>query len=203
MKGYKTDNAQRELYHAITDYLGPVAGDGDFINRCDNGKCVRSADEKILRADRAMKKATKMDGGIVQFLPDLAFVRVRMGDGAERDRAYTMIYNKAYKSVSNILVADQPGAFRDYRFDTQTILPWLEGSYPNFFYVVKLEEIENFVETYNAIGNLHQYEIFVARYGVRRTSEDFWLQADWFKQQYLREQPVMAGIFDLNRYQNR
>ncbi len=203
VKGYEADDAQRELYQSMAAYLGPVAGDGDFINRCDKNECLRASDKNILRADSAMKKATKMDGEIVQFLPDLAFVRVLMGGAAEHDRAYTMIYNKAYKSVSNLLQEDTPGGFRDYRFDTQTIVPWLEGSYPNFFYVVKLEEIEDFVESYNAISDLREYEIFVARYGVRRTSEDFWSQADWFNQQYLREQPVRAGIFDLNRYQNR
>jgi len=203
VKGYETDDAQRELYQSIVAYLGPVAGDGDFINRCDKNECLRASDKNILRADSAMKQATRMDGEIVQFLPDLAFVRVLMGGAAEQDRAYTMIYNKAYKSVSNLLQEDKPGEFRDYQFDTQTILPWLEGSYPNFFYVVKLEEIENFVELYNAISDLREYEIFVARYGVRRTSEDFWSQVDWFNQQYLRELPVRAGVFDLNRYQNR
>jgi len=203
VSGYKTDDAQRELYQAIAAYLGPVAGDGDFINRCDNNQCARATNKNILRADRAMKKAAKMDGEIVQFLPDLAFVRVVMGGRPEQDRAYTMIYNKAYKSVSSLLEEDQLGAFRDYQFDTQTIVPWLEGSYPNFFYVVKLNEIENFVESYNAISSLREYEIFVARYGVRRTSENFWAQVDWFNQQYLRELPVRAGIFDLNRYQNR
>ncbi|GMR00692.1 MAG: fatty acid cis/trans isomerase [Gammaproteobacteria bacterium] len=203
VKGYKTGNKQRELYRSIVAYLGEVAGDGDFINRCDNNKCASAVDKNILRADSAMKKATKMDGEIVQFLPDLAFVRVLMGGEAEQDRAYTMIYNKAYKSVSNLLEMDRPGEFRDYRLDTQTIVPWLEGSYPNFFYVVKLEEIENFVELYNAISNPREYEVFVARYGIRRTNENFWLHADWFNQQYLREQPVKAGIFDLNRYQNR
>ncbi len=203
VKGYKTDDAQRELYRSIAAYLGPVAGDGDFINRCDENKCARASDKNILRADRAMQQAAKMDGEIVQFLPDLAFVRVLMGGKAEQDRAYTMIYNKAYKSVSNLLEEDISGEFRDYQFDTQTIVPWLEGSYPNFFYVVKLEEIEDFVASYNAISNMREYEIFVARYGVRRTREDFWLHADWFNQQSLRELPVRAGIFDLNRYQNR
>ena len=94
-------------------------------------------------------------------------------------------------------------AGRDYQFDTQTILPWLEGSCPKFFYVVKLEEIEVFVTQYNAISNREEYEAFVIRFGIRRTNEDFWLHADWFNQQYLREQPVLSGIFDLNRYQNR
>jgi len=203
VKGYKTDDAQRELYHAIATRLGSTVGDGDFINRCDNNNCVRASDKNILRADSAMKQATKMDGKIVQFLPDLAFVRVRMGDSQDKDRAYTMIYNKAYKSVSNLLEADEMGGYRDYQFDTQTILPWLEGSYPSFFYVVKLEEIEDFVEQYNAIDSVIAYEIFVARFGIRRTNDDFWLHVDWFNEQSLREQPVKAGIFDLNRYQNR
>jgi len=203
VNGYKTDNAQRELYQSIENYLGKIAGDGDFINRCDNDKCARASDKDILRADRAMKKATQMDGKIVQFLPDLTFVRVLMGAKPEQDRAYTMIYNKAYKSVSNMLQVEKLGDYRDYRFDTQTIVPWLEGAYPSFFYVIKLEDIETFVEQYNAIRNVEEYEAFVMRFGIRRTNEDFWLHADWFNQQYQREQPLMSGIFDLNRYQNR
>ena len=79
----------------------------------------------------------------------------------------------------------------------------MEGAYPDFFYVVDLDDIEQFVGEYNAIENRQQYEVFVARYGLRRTSEDFWMHADWFNQQYVREQPVLSGIFDLNRYQNR
>ena len=203
VKGYKTENAQRELYRSIATYLGPAAGDGDYINRCDNDECVRAADKNILRADSAMKKATEMDGEIVQFLPDLAFVRVVMGGDTEQDRAYTIIYNKAYKSVSNFLEKDILGDFRDYQFDTQTIVPWLEGAYPSFFYVINLENIEIFVEQYNAISNIKEYEAFVTRFGIRRTNEDFWPHADWFNRQYLREQPVLSGIFDLNRYQNR
>lgn len=203
VNGYKTDDPQRELYLSIEKYLGTVAGDGDFINRCDKNNCKKSKEKNRLRIDRAMKKATEMDGEIVQFLPDLTYVRVLMGGSPEHDRAYTLIYNKAYKSVSSFLQSETLTEGRDYQFDTQTILPWLEGSYPNFFYVVRLEEIEEFVEQYNAISNREEYEDLVMRFGIRRTNEDFWLHADWFNQQYLREQPVLSGIFDLNRYQNR
>lgn len=201
--GYKTDDPQRELYHAIANRLGDAAGDGDFINRCEAGKCKHPIDKNILRADTAMRKAKIMDGSIVQFLPDLTFVRVRMGGNSEKDRAYTMIYNKAYKSVSHFLETENYIEGRDYQFDTQTILPWLEGAYPNFFYVVDLNNIEKFVEQYNTIKNRDDYEKFVGRFGVRRTNEDFWLHTDWFNQRYRREQPVKSGIFDLNRYQNR
>ena len=83
------------------------------------------------------------------------------------------------------------------------MLPWLEGSYPSFFYVVELDEIEEFVEQYNAISDRQEYEQFVMRFGIRRTHEDFWKQADWFNDYYRRDQPVASGIFDLNRYLNR
>ena len=69
--------------------------------------------------------------------------------------------------------------------------------------MVDLEDIESFVEEYNALGDRDEYEAFIARYGLRRTSEDFWKHADWFNEQYKREKPKLSGIYDFNRYQNR
>ena len=203
MNGYSTDDPQRELYRAIENYLGKLAGDGDYINRCADQGCVKPTDEKNMRADRAMREAAKMDGRIVQFLPDLFFVRVLMGGDEKDDRAYSMISNKAYKSVSSMLQTEQAGLSRDFEFDTQTVLPWLEGSYPSFFYVIELDDVEAFVEQYNAISDRQEYEQFVMRFGIRRTHEDFWKHADWFNDYYRRDQPVASGIFDLNRYLNR
>jgi hypothetical protein len=201
--GYRTDDPQLELYQQLESYLGPLAGNGDYINRCTTDECRPRGSEAVLRADRAMQQAAKMDGVIVQFLPDVAFVRVRMGGKPEDDLAYTMISNKAYKSVSSMFSGEKLGDRRDYEYDTQTVVRWLEGAYPNFFYVVDLDEIEKFVEEYNAIENRPDYEAFVARYGKRRTSEDFWMHADWFNEQYAREKPKLSGLYDYNRYQNR
>jgi hypothetical protein len=201
--GYQTDDPQLELYRHLESYLGPLAGEGDYINRCTSDKCKPETSLNILRADKAMQKAAKMDGLIVQILPDVAFVRVRMGGKQEDDLAYTMISNKAYKNVTSMFANEEAVNSRDYEEDTQTVVRWLEGSYPNFFYVVDLEDIESFVEEYNALDNRDEYEAFVARYGLRRTSDDFWKHADWFNQQYAREQPRLSGIYDLNRYQNR
>ncbi len=201
--GYETDDPQLELYTKLEDYLGTLAGDGDYINRCTADECQPRASATVLRADRAMQQAARMDGDIVQFLPDVAFVRVRTGGKPRDDLAYTMISNKAYKSVSSMFSGEKLGDRRDYEYDTQTVVRWLEGAYPNFFYVVDIDDIERFVEEYNAISDRKQYEDFVARYGKRRTSEDFWEQADWFNAQYAREEPTLSGIYDFNRYQNR
>jgi hypothetical protein len=201
--GYQTDDPQLELYRHLEQHLAAIAGDGDYINRCTSDKCKPKVSKDILRADKAMQHAAKMDGPIVEFLPDVAFVRVKMGAKPEDDLAYTMISNKAYKSVSSMFDSETLASRRDYKYDTQTVVRWLEGSYPDFFYVVELDDIEEFVEEYNALENRQHYEAFVAHYGQRRTSLDFWQHADWFNQQYAREQPRLSGIFDLNRYQNR
>ncbi|MBT8128131.1 MAG: fatty acid cis/trans isomerase [Gammaproteobacteria bacterium] len=203
VSGYQTDDHQLELYQKLEDYLGPLRGDDDYINRCTAEKCKPNASQAILRVDRAMQQASRMDGIIVQYLPDVAFVRVRMGGKPEEDLAYSMISNKAYKSVTSMFAGEKLGDRRDYEHDTQTVVRWLEGAYPNFFYEVGLDDIENFVNEYGAINDNTDYEIFVARYGVRRTSDDFWEHADWFNEQYAREEPRLSGIYDLNRYQNR
>jgi len=201
--GYQSSSPQLEFYQQLERYLGPLAGDGDYINRCTSEKCRPKVSQNIQRADKAMQKAAKMDGLVVQFLPDVAFVRVEMGGKSEDDLAYTMISNKSYNNVTSMFANEKLGDKRDYEQDTQTVVRWLEGSYPNFFYVVALEDIEVFVADYNTIENRQHYEAFVAHYGQRRTSEDFWKHADWFKKQYAREQPILSGLFDLNRYENR
>ena len=84
-----------------------------------------------------------------------------------------------------------------------TVVPWLEGSYPNFFFSVALSEIDAFTVRCAAIRNHGDYEKFIDMYGVRRTNPGFWELADWFQDEHTRIQPVSSGLFDLNRYQNR
>jgi len=203
VNGYQTENPQLELYQQLEKHLGSLAGDGDYINRCKKDECKPKDNQNILRVDKAMQQAASMDGVIVQVLPDVAFVRVKMGGQVENDLAYTMINNRSYSSVTSMFASKKEINKRDYEHDTQTVIRWLEGSHPNFFYVVDLDNIETFVKDYNAIENRKEYEAFVARYGQRRTSSDFWMHADWFQKQYAREQPRLSGLFDLNRYQNR
>jgi hypothetical protein len=201
--GYQTTKPQQELYEHLAARLGPLSKPS--ISRpCSGEECdseVRKA--AVLRADQAINKLSRMRGKIVEFLPDVAFVRVELGGTPETDLAYTLLSDKSYANVSSMFSEQKPGDRRDASGDRQTVLPWLEGSYPEFFYVVPLAEVDSFVARYDAIQNRNDYERFTARFGVRRTNPAFWKTADWFNAQALREQPERAGIFDLNRYQNR
>ncbi len=202
--GYRTDNPQRELYRHLEQRVGGLAGNRDSIHRCQPDDCSkRGASAAVARADRVLRGAAEMKGEIVGVLPDIAFLRVRLGGGSEDDLAYTLISNRAYNHVRSMFANEKLGDRRDYKNDTQTVVGWLEGSYPNFFYDVDLKDIETFVTHYQAIADRDDYEKFVARYGLRRTDPKFWAVSDWFNDKYARDQPVLSGLFDLNRYENR
>lgn len=201
--GYKTDDVQRELFQHIEKKLAPVLARDDDINRCNQPSCRDNKSSPKKRADVAMQKIAAINGITLAAFPDLAFVRVMKEGKPENDLAYTIIRNKAYKNVTSMFSDEEDSENRDFSNDTLTVVDWLEGSYPNFFFQVDINDIEKFTERYASLQNRQDYERFVSVYGVRRTNQEFWKVADWFQAKYRLEKPSRSGIFDLNRYQNR
>lgn len=201
--GYQSEDPQRELYQHMERRLAGVIKP-DPINRCAEPPCFSGiVDADKLRADIAMSRISKLKGRILVAFPDVAFVRVRRDDQPDNDLAYTIIRNKAYKNVTSFFNDEEDSEKRDYQNDSLTVVDWLEGSYPNFFFSVNLDQIEQFSERYTTLESREDYERFVSVFGIRRTDQQFWKTADWFQDEYLREKPILAGLFDLNRYQNR
>jgi hypothetical protein len=201
--GYKTDDPQRELYRLIEKRLGALAGGPDYLDRCANDDCRDpEAGEIEQQADRAMRTIAGIRGEALRVFPDVAFVRVKTGN-PQSDLAYTLILNKAYLSFKSMFADETERDYRDYEHDTLTVVEGLEGSYPNFFFVVEPDELGDFTSRYTAIVTRDDYEHFVGIYGVRRTSDSFWETADWFQDKYAGQEPVLSGLFDLNRYANR
>ena len=200
--GYRSDNPQRELYKHIEAHLGTVAGPADLINRCEQSPCSSAKTDSFeYFADQAMASITHIKGLPLDVFPDLAFVQVVNKQDPEKIVAYTLVRNKAYKNVSSIFEDEDR---RDLDNDTMTVIKGLEGSYPNFFYIVDLDETEpvNEGDEIISIKNRRDYEKFVANFGIRRTSNTFWQTADWFQARAREEQPILSGIYDLNRYRN-
>lgn len=202
--GYKTSDPQRELYQNIISKLSPALERDDVINRCGQPPCkAAGSDPEKQRADAAMRKIAQIKGLVLIAFPDVAFVRVRRDDKPENDFAYSIIRDKAYKNVTSMFKDEADDFNRDYSNDALTVLDWLEGSYPNFFFTVDINDVEKFTEHYASLTNREEYEEFVAIYGTRRTNDEFWQTADWFQDATLRERPIKAGLYDLNRYENR
>ena len=147
-----------------------------------------------------MQRITKVRGEITKVFPDIAFLRVRTGAKQDGGLAYTIILNKGYSNITSMFESEDR---RDMSQDTLTVVRGLTGSYPNFFFDVDSNDIEAFVSRFESIRNRDDYEQFVGLYGIRRTDLRFWPISDWFHQKAAQDDPLFAGIFDLNRYRNR
>ncbi|GMR21507.1 MAG: fatty acid cis/trans isomerase [Gammaproteobacteria bacterium] len=203
VSGYRSDDPQQELYQYIAGRVAGVAQQADAMNRCGVDGCRESSiDINIAKVDSAMQMISQMQGAHLHAFPDVTFVKITTNN-PEQYLAYTLIRNKAYKNVTSFLADERERDRSDIEQDTMTVVRWMEGSYPNFFFSVALSEIDAFTKRCAAIRSHKDYEEFVDQYGVRRTNPVFWELADWFQDESARNQPVLSGLFDLNRYQNR
>jgi hypothetical protein len=198
--GYRSDDPQRELYDYLLTRTAPVAGPDD-LNRCTEPACLAGDDPTAAaRVERSLRRIARLRGPLLQIFPDTTFLRIRNDVDGSGDLAYTLLLNKGYKNLMSMF---EPEDLRDPDDDTLTLLRGLVGAYPNFFLVVDASAIEAFTADYLDVRSAEDYDRFVQRFGVRRTHPAFWQQADWFQARYLRDDPVEAGLFDLNRYENR
>ena len=202
--GYQTASPQQELYDHLAARLGPLSKP-TIPRPCAGTKTVtrRRARQRSCaptKPSTSCRACTARSSNSCRTWPSFAS---SWAGAPEADLAYTLLSDKSYDNVSSMFSEHKLGDRRDASGDRQTVLPWLEGSYPEFFFVVPLADVDSFVARYEGIQNRDDYERFTARFGIRRTNPAFWKAADWFNAQALREQPERAGILDLNRYQNR
>ncbi len=194
---YRTNDPKKEFFEQILEYVGPAAGPKDYLNRCPEKNCVdKNTGPLEQRADLALQKVTGLRGPEIQVVQDLAFIHVVTGN-KDKDLAYTVIRNKALSNNSFMFGEERRRIVKD---DTLTIVKGYTGSYPNSFTRVNLDEIEEFVESFLKIKDQLSYYNVARKYAIRRTSPNFWEEADWHYQKYLKDEPVEAGLFDMYRF---
>ena len=193
--GYASSDEQHELFTLLRTHVAAKSPDAADLNRCDGANCFKSA------TDRAMQRLANLSGKTshympLQYFPALSYLRV---DGRD---AYTLIYNKTYRSYEegSFIKEVNNRSDEDMRGDTLTVVKGLSGAYPNFFFDLKVEQLEMFVAACEQIRNQADYDAIVAQFGIRRTNPKFWVLADWFQALHAQSQPVESGILDLSRY---
>jgi len=185
---------QHQFFDLLRDYIAAKSPDPASLNRCNDAHCFTQP------ADQAMQRLANLNNAStpsmpLQYFPALSYIRIG-------DAAYTMIYNKTYRSyhkdsfIKKLFNRSQ----QDMRGDTLSIARGLAGAYPNFFFDVKPAETGAFVDACEHIHNQADYEKLVERFGIRRTNPEFWSIADWFQSLHARSHPVEGGILDLSRY---
>ena len=197
VKGYSSDDPKRELFHLLQQHLGSDIAGSDLINRCESSDCDNKPSQISPSVTRAMRIAAKRGESLV-VVPDVSFVHVHLPKG--EDLAYTIILNKGYSNITSMFESEDR---RDRSQDSLTVVQGLEGSYPNFFFRIDKDGLEDFTSRFESIENRGDYERFVGLYGIRRSNPEFWNESDWFHAWARAEDPLASGIYDYNRYRNR
>jgi hypothetical protein len=204
---FTSDDPKREfIEHIVRQEIPASAGIGfDPINylKADSGfpsVPVRlETDQEILRGFRAV---TGPNSALLSYFnsykANLAFVRIVREN--RPDACFTIVVNRWHDNVSYYAMLLEKNVL-DSSKDNMDILPGFVGSYPNYFFKIHEKDLPEFLELLSDKEKMGEAEIerFVG-YGINRADPQFWQEYDWFQQRFFQEQPVEAGLFDLNRY---
>ena len=177
---YKTDNPKRELLLDLRQRLHGASA------------------ERYAVQEAAFEPLRDLDGKPFSLMPQVAFVQVIGSRGDER--VYTLLHNSAYSNNAQMFrEAQRRIPVEDYI----TVVRGFIGAYPNVFFQVPEKNLESFVASIIALKNEGDYSALVDRYGARRNATWFWRLSDKLHAHYREHHPIEAGLFDLNRYENR
>jgi len=201
---YDTDDVKTEFFAKLSAHLqNAQAYPYDVINRCKNFPKQCKTSSKNLNAnsvEKALQEISDISGLRTSIFPDVTFLRVKVDGSVKKDLVYTIVRNNSYKNVESLTISKDS---RIREEDSIDIIKGFVGAYPNFFLQVNIKDFTKFIEQYQKVDSREAYSVLIDNYGVRRSNPSFWKISDWFYKKALHDDPVYAGLFDLNRYKNR
>jgi hypothetical protein len=183
---YQTADARLELLGMMKARLAPVLGKEFELERAP------PAWQAPLRELGAVR------GAALQWLPEDAALVVEAPAAAPV--TFSLLRDTGHASVSHLL-----GERKELRPDENalTLVPGVIGAYPNAFLRVSPAQLPAMAEAIRNLKSETDYAAFAERFAVRRTNPGFWAVSDALVERYRRDQPLQAGVLDLNRYENR
>jgi hypothetical protein len=200
---YETADGKKEFFSKAYQHLGNARSAPDTINWCREfpAKCAALQPVPTTAAiEQAFRRLSDTKGRVTDVFPNVTFVRVIIDGSVKNDLVYTLVRNKSYLNTTALVPTEKTRVKSE---DTLDVVKGFIGSYPNFFLELPLKDLQAFVDEYVAIDSFERYDALIEKFGIRRSNPRFWQSADWFNAKYRHDQPVQAGVFDLNRYQNR
>jgi len=122
-------------------------------------------------------------------------MRIIMPDGSSK--VFTLVVNRWHDNVNSLF---RESEYLNVKKDTIDFIPGSVGSYPNMFAVIHYKDLPDF---YDLIKNYSASASDIKRlskYFIKRSDKKFWEVFDWFQERYDKDEPLQAGLYDLNRY---
>lgn len=191
--GFETDTPRQEFLLELLNRGGSLWATDDPINRCNEDDCP--SDNSALAND--LRELANQTGEWVKYLPDVSLLLVENDDGSTT--LFSLLHDKAHYNVAFLFEEKDR---RNPQADVLTILPGVIGSYTNFYFRLRQDEVASFANDLKSVRSQVEWVDFAASYGLRRTSPDFWKTSDQVMAMFLTSNPVQAGVLDLNRYKD-
>lgn len=157
---------------------------------------LASEPDAALRA--ALQSLAAVEGKSLAWMPEASLLRIE--DAGQVPRNLSLLRNTAHRNITMLLREDKTLLPDEFSLD---VVPGFISAYPNAFYRLSRKDLPEFTRRVAQLGSEADYRALVERFGVRRTSRDFWALSDTLNADYRRSEPIEAGILDLNRYENR
>ena len=184
---YRSGDAQAELYALLRRRLAPV-----LDARFDLDKVSDAALGAELQA------LARLRGASLSWLPEMSVLRVDAAGTAPR--YIGLLRNTGHANVAHM--AREKGELRPDE-NTLTVVPGFIGAYPNAIYRVDAAALPQFRAALAGLASEADYRRLADRFAVRRTDPAFWATSDALHAAYVEWAPLEAGLFDLNRFENR
>jgi len=201
---FQTDEPKRELFERVVDdhLLAETEIAFDRINYYPAGSSpppmpeTFSTHEDIRNGFRAL---TAPGSAFIRYNNEwgvnLFYIRFRNYQG--EDHFVSAVINRWHDNVNSMFGESKR---LDSTKDTIDFVDGSIGSYPNYFFVVDGVDIPDFFDMLQNYDGSPGYLAKVRKYGVDRADPAFWETYDWFQSWLDADDPLLTGLYDLNRY---
>ena len=192
---------QEFVERVLFERLSPAArGAADPINwRALRAPSGMQAVSRMTAAEEALRKMASIPAvdasPFSRFFPELSLVHLKRADGGSD--IYSIVHNRELENVSWIMGEELRLAPQE---DTLTIARGVLGAYPDMLFELNEADAPAFGQMAVAIKDKQGFEGLVDRFGIRRTSPNFWGVYDRINALAIDRQPVERGVLDLTRY---
>ena len=184
---YHSDHPKDELFELIKQYLNPALSHKYSL--------AQHTQPELLAQLTPINQVT---GKAANLMPEQSLLLVEHYLG--EPKVFTIVRNSAHSNINGLLTEEDNRLIEE---DYLTLVPGILGSYPGAMYRVSAFRLPQLVSELAALDDESDYQRFMDRYGVRRTDPRFWQHSDEIHTLFFKQQPLNAGILDLNRLENR
>jgi len=201
---YKSNNPKREFIERLvnTHFLKETNIHFDKINYFKEGEERTVLPENFTTREelvQGVRALTAPGTGFIRNIVDkgvnLAYIHTHMNDGTHY--ASTIVVNRWHDNVNSLFGEEDT---LDSSKDTIDILDETIGSYPNVIFDVNEDDLPDFFDMLINFKENEEYTNKIRKYGISRSNKEFWKHYDWFQERFYKEDPLNAGLYDLNRY---